>query len=654
MKKVLAIAGLAVFMMAGLAYGVCGPDGYAEVTIQQIQLGLGVLEGDTVWVDSVVVTGLRENGFWVSELLDTAAQFSGIFAYTQAAPTVSPGDLVNMRAEYIEYNDWSELRVYRDPWCYEVIGTANIPVPAGPLTCCDINDSLLNTAAEPWEGVLVYVDSVQVTNTYDFGNFVVKEYDADAGCATVETLIIARNAFETIAVPDSADSLARIIGVVDYNSNGTTFGYYALQPRTNNDIVFLGLPPAPRTLFAYPRDDSHLIVVFDRTLQQSSAENVANYFVTTFDILITAAVMSADSMQVELTTTDMSIFQALLEHRELTVQNVANAQGVAMTAPNSEFFVPGVKNCELIQTQISALNDSSVIEGLTACVGAIVTAVPNESYANRHLFVQDRNTAFGAGLDCYVSGYPNIATFPVARGDSVLVAGLVEEWYRLTELSPVDYIEVVSSGHAVPDPVTVPVALINGPPETAAEAYESKLVRIENVVVLHPIVSYGEWYAEDGAGDSIMIDDLFDPGIDPYVPALGDSFAFIQGVLTYQFDDMSLEPRDQDDIFVVGLTGVEGDVPAVKNDLAQNRPNPFNPTTTIHFSLESRSEVSLKVFDVAGREVRALENRALQAGQHSVTWDGTNNQGQAVSSGIYFYRIEAGRFESTKKMVLLR
>lgn len=648
MKKALLIAGLAALFAAGLAYGQCGPNGYPEVSIQQVQLGIGVAVGDTVWVDSVVVVGLRSDGFYASELVDTAEQFSGIFVYTQGTPGVQPGDLVNMRADYQEYFDLSELRVYTDAFCHEVIGAAPIPV-APNVTACDINDSLNNTAAEPWEGVFVYVDSVQVTNTDDgHGAFVVNEIDGDAGCAAVESLLIARNALETIAVPDSANVLAKIFGVVEYR-----FGRYKLQPRSNNDIVYTGLPPAPRTRFVYPKDDSHLVVNFDRVLQESSAENLANYFITTFDILITNAVMASDSVNVELTTSDMSVFRDLLEPRELTVQNVANAQGVAMTAPNTEQFIPGVKNCEQVQTMKSALNDSSVIEGFTVCIGAIVTAVPTESYNNRHLFIQDGYTEFGAGMDCYVSSYPNIATFPVARGDSVLVAGAVDEYYFVTELSPVDLIQVISSGHPVPQPVTVSVATINGPPEMNSEPYESKLVRIENVKVHLPIVNYGEWYASD-ATDSVMVDDLFDPGIDPYLPALGDSFVFIQGVLTYQFNDMSLEPRDLDDIFIVGLTGVDGDVPAVKNDLAQNRPNPFNPTTTIQFSLEQRSQVSLKVYDVSGREVRTLENRALPTGQYNVTWDGTNNSGQAVTSGIYFYRLDAGKFESTKKMVLLR
>ncbi|MEI7907305.1 MAG: T9SS type A sorting domain-containing protein, partial [Bacteroidota bacterium] len=88
--------------------------------------------------------------------------------------------------------------------------------------------------------------------------------------------------------------------------------------------------------------------------------------------------------------------------------------------------------------------------------------------------------------------------------------------------------------------------------------------------------------------------------------------------------------------------------------LDQNFPNPFNPTTMIRFALPKESKVSLKVYDVIGREVRTLVNGDLAAGINTVEWNGRNNLGQAVASGMYLYRIQAGTFVSTKKMMLLK
>ena len=86
--------------------------------------------------------------------------------------------------------------------------------------------------------------------------------------------------------------------------------------------------------------------------------------------------------------------------------------------------------------------------------------------------------------------------------------------------------------------------------------------------------------------------------------------------------------------------------------LDQNYPNPFNPSTQISFALPAAGEISLKVYNVNGDEVRRLASGVQSAGQHSVMWDGKDNRGKAVVSGIYFYRLQAGNFLQTKKMVL--
>ena len=88
--------------------------------------------------------------------------------------------------------------------------------------------------------------------------------------------------------------------------------------------------------------------------------------------------------------------------------------------------------------------------------------------------------------------------------------------------------------------------------------------------------------------------------------------------------------------------------------LEQNYPNPFNPSTEISYSLREAATVSLEVFNVLGRRVTAIEEGTREAGIHRVTWNGTNGQGQAVSSGIYFYRLTVGEDILTRKMILLK
>jgi hypothetical protein len=88
-------------------------------------------------------------------------------------------------------------------------------------------------------------------------------------------------------------------------------------------------------------------------------------------------------------------------------------------------------------------------------------------------------------------------------------------------------------------------------------------------------------------------------------------------------------------------------------ELKQNYPNPFNPTTKIVFLLPEASNVSLKIYDVSGRLVRTLVNESRPAGNYHLTWDGRDESGARVSSGIYFYRIVAGSFIKTRRMVLI-
>ncbi len=88
-----------------------------------------------------------------------------------------------------------------------------------------------------------------------------------------------------------------------------------------------------------------------------------------------------------------------------------------------------------------------------------------------------------------------------------------------------------------------------------------------------------------------------------------------------------------------------------------NYPNPFNPTTTINYSLKENSKVSLNIYNIKGQKVKQLiSNSAGQfsAGQHSVVWNGKDDNGKTVSSGIYFYKLKTGDYEKTKKMILIK
>ena len=88
--------------------------------------------------------------------------------------------------------------------------------------------------------------------------------------------------------------------------------------------------------------------------------------------------------------------------------------------------------------------------------------------------------------------------------------------------------------------------------------------------------------------------------------------------------------------------------------LYQNFPNPFNPETTIRYSIREDSYVEINIFNIKGELINKLVDSQQKAGSHNIIWNGCDKKGKRVSSGIYYYQVKAGSFETTKKMVLFQ
>ena len=131
------------------------------------------------------------------------------------------------------------------------------------------------------------------------------------------------------------------------------------------------------------------------------------------------------------------------------------------------------------------------------------------------------------------------------------------------------------------------------------------------------------------------------PVLDPTIPGLSD----ISNVLVS-------DPSGR----INELLGARIDLRALPMDyaLSQNYPNPFNPDTQIPYQLPENVDVSLIVYNTLGQQVRVLVNEKQDAGFYRMTWDGKDEIGRRVSSGIYLVRIEAGKFKQVRKMVLLK
>ena len=126
---------------------------------------------------------------------------------------------------------------------------------------------------------------------------------------------------------------------------------------------------------------------------------------------------------------------------------------------------------------------------------------------------------------------------------------------------------------------------------------------------------------------------------------------------TVDFGGGDLISAGSDDIFLVKYsesTVAAETIAPMSVALSQNFPNPFNPQTTLSFSLPHQSHVRLSIYNIAGRLVRTLINEERAAGRYSAAWEGRDNTGGLVASGVYLYRMEAAEFVQTRRMVLLR
>ncbi|MCP4712250.1 MAG: T9SS type A sorting domain-containing protein [Planctomycetes bacterium] len=141
----------------------------------------------------------------------------------------------------------------------------------------------------------------------------------------------------------------------------------------------------------------------------------------------------------------------------------------------------------------------------------------------------------------------------------------------------------------------------------------------------------------------IEIEKYWPEDSDPFVtfdtPLLGKVYSF--RVIFTKNDDVS-------------VTTVTPSHPKWEYRLEQNRPNPFSPLTTITFEIPAWEHVSLRIYNITGQLVKTLQNGMLEAGRYDVTWDATGSSNERVTAGAYFYRIQAGPFAQTRRMILMR
>ena len=277
------------------------------------------------------------------------------------------------------------------------------------------------------------------------------------------------------------------------------------------------------------------------------------------------------------------------------------------------------------------------------------------------IYMQD-GTGPWSGIQIGTAGTMGTQVLNLHRGDEVTVSGVIREDFDVTKIDTLTSISVVSTGNALPEAEVLTTGTIgtSGNNVIGKEEWESVLVQYNNVTIISLSAdgtsNFGEIFVNDGSGNTrVELEDgnhFYQNGTRPERPILveiNSTFDAIKGVLYYSFSNYKLIPRKNDD-FVNYATDVKVENVLPKEySISQNYPNPFNPSTTISYALPNSEMVTIRVYNLLGQVVRTLVNQNQSAGTHTISFKADD-----LTSGIYFYSIQAGSFNQVKKMMLLK
>ena len=319
--------------------------------------------------------------------------------------------------------------------------------------------------------------------------------------------------------------------------------------------------------------------------------------------------------------------------------------------------------------QVPAVSDScsaSSQDGKAVNVVGVVTHLAFE-FSDNFFYIQ-QGIGPNSGIKVFTS---TDSSFVPNMGDSVRVSGFIDEFNCQTEV-----VLFAGCGTTLGTGRRVRARQLASVAQIGLEENESMLVTVQGPITITTgfdllAGTAGEFQVAQGSDSASVGDDTFFPDGIGYtvVPTPGMVLDALTGVVGYRtFPAMTnrprknvllrLEPRRDNDVDRDYTdTGDPDEVDVVRAfHLRQNQPNPFNPATTIEFSIPAAGRAALRVFDTTGRLVRTLMDRnydAAVANQRAV-WDGRDDSGQLVRSGVYFYKLEAGDYTASRKMLLLK
>ncbi len=327
-------------------------------------------------------------------------------------------------------------------------------------------------------------------------------------------------------------------------------------------------------------------------------------------------------------------------------------------------ITPGEPNeggpCDMQTYTISQIQEDNA-DGTPVHLGEFVHTEGIATVAN-YIFDPATTNFYIQDDDAGVNIFGSVGTADVIPGDVVVIEGWISHYNGLIEITNSGGgnctwdLEIVDHGD-VPDPIILPCNTI----ETLGEEFEGMLVIVQGVSITGgdpwpPTDQNANITITDQSGSCTMRIDK-DTDIDGQTQP---QYPFDVVGIVSQYDASSphtegyqLTPRAYADFHIVAADVHSADVPE-SFELLGCFPNPFNASTRISFNVPNHTDVSLRFFDLLGREVMQASVPVQAPGQYSYIWNGTNAAGESVSTGLYFVRLQAGTAAVTGKVLYLK
>jgi hypothetical protein len=628
---------------------------------------------DTTWGIAGIITGFDTfpTGFAIyiqnnaQDGSGLPAPWTGLDIFTGGnnyislfSPPLAIGDSIVCYGRVDEFQGETELISFNgafgsNPIIVRRVSTGN-PVPDfRRLSVNTLQELPTNPNAEQWEGCLVSVAGtggaklrvVRTSLTPGLGTFssflAVDNGTCPSGSiGPCDSLFVDGSTLGNPAItpPPVGALVDSVRGIYNQRSRG-----YRIQIRDGGDL-FDSSPPSLNDAYSIHADT--IRVVFDRNLTLASAENTANYTLSS-----TLGSPDAAIRQVNRNVVHLKVTSGLspCDNEGLTVNGVVNeSNNQAMTTAQNRSFYNGICPIASIQAPdptflaASPCEDRSRFAGAGSALGQRITTrgVCTISYGSNY-WIQDAAGGLRSGTLIFAPSTPLVV------GRQYVVAGAIQEFFTETEIVSTVFIKdegVV----AVPAPLVETVGVLRDTTCDASQSmltgedYEGTLVRLVDVKTVDERLPGQSFFVAGhypSNPDTILIDNnvprTFDPAKNQYVTVTGiQDVSFEAAGTTFR-----IQPRGDSDIVPNLVLGVDGPAPSkVSFSIA---PNPGR-TPRVTFGLPRAERVTIGIYDLAGRRITTLVDREFHAGSYFVDWSGETQDGSRVGAGVYFYRMKVG------------